>query len=62
MDPADEEELTIWQDVLDLVMAGRTKGHICPACCKGELFCEVDEFRLYVRCDSCGKFIEGDLA
>ena len=62
MDPSNEEELSVWQDVLDQVMAGRTKGHTCPHCGEAELAAEIDEFQLTVRCDGCGKWIEGRLA
>ncbi len=62
MDLSDEEELAVWQDVLDQVMAGRTKGHLCPHCGKGEVAAEIDEYYLKVSCSKCGKWIEGQLA
>jgi DNA-directed RNA polymerase subunit RPC12/RpoP len=54
-----EAELSVWQDILDQVMAGRTSGHICPFCAKGEIDAEIDEAYLRVRCPDCGKWIEG---
>ena len=62
MDASDHVELSIWQDVLDQVMAGRTKGHICPHCGEGEVVAEIDEVFLSVRCEKCGKWLEGRMA
>jgi uncharacterized Zn finger protein len=56
----DEEELIVWQDVLDSIMAGRAEGLRCPACAKGflEVTTEIDG-TTKIRCLQCGKFLQG---
>ena len=63
MDPSDSEDLSVWQDVLDQVMAGRTKGHTCPHCGKAEVDAEIDEYQTFLKvaCPGCGKYVEGQL-
>ena len=62
MDISDEEELSVWQDVLDRVMAGRVSWHSCPFCGEASITAEIDEFQISVRCEKCGKYIEGRLS
>jgi hypothetical protein len=57
----DEEALLAWQDVLDEVMAGRTKGHRCPFCREAEVTVDQDGARLRIDCPKCHKFFEGRL-
>jgi len=56
------EELSVWQSILDQIVNGRQEGHKCPFCKDGNIQVEADEFRIYVRCDLCGKWFEGMLA
>jgi hypothetical protein len=56
-----EDDIILWQDLLDLVMAGRTSNLKCPFCEKGQV--EVKRIHRVTRleCPSCRKFIEGSL-
>jgi hypothetical protein len=59
----DEEELIIWQDVLDQVAARRAEPLACPHCHARPL--AVDERPdgvTRITCPSCRKFIEGRFA
>jgi ribosomal protein L37AE/L43A len=55
-----EEDIIVWQDVLDLIQAGRTDVS-CPFCQKAQV--EVTQKGLMTRimCPSCRKFIEGSM-
>lgn len=60
----DEDALdaaSAWQDVLDLVAAGRPGDLTCPFCHHRPLAVEdVNESRsTRISCSKCGKFIEG---
>ncbi len=58
-----EEEIILWQDVLDSIAAGRPDGIVCPFCKGGALNVENQTVRgLRVSCPKCKKFIEGSLA
>ena len=60
----DEEDLIVWQDVLDEVAAGRPDGLVCPFCRKGKLEIEQGERgRVRIACpeSGCKKFIEGSI-
>ena len=61
MNEHDLDELSLWQDILDQLYAGRTTGHKCPYCKDGNLDCEADEFHIFAKCLSCGKYFEGRL-
>ena len=58
----DEEELIVWQDVLDSIAAGRAEGLRCPVCVsKGgvlEVTTEPDG-TTKIRCLGCGTFLQG---
>ncbi len=59
----DEEEVLIWQDVLDEVVAGRTRSLRCPLCPpnkSGEVQVSKDEVtrRTRLQCNVCRRFIE----
>ena len=59
---ADEEDLIIWQDLLDEVAAGRTSGLVCPFCRGGAVQIEQGERgRVAITCPKCKKYIEGSL-
>lgn len=63
--PSDpEEQFMLLQDVLGEVAAGRTDGHLCPLCDKGQLDCSVDEATDTVRlqCPHCRLLFTGVLA
>jgi hypothetical protein len=58
-----EEEIILWQDVLDQIQAGRPDGIVCPFCKGGALVVEREQVRgLRVHCPKCKKFIQGSLA
>ena len=58
----DVEALSLYEDVIQEVLAGRTEGLACPICKEGELECEYDGTRVFLKCRDCGKFFEGYLA
>ena len=56
----DEEELIIWQDVLDQVAARRAEPLACPHCQAAPLSVEDRPNGLTrISCPACLKFIEG---
>jgi len=60
-DLSEYEQLSVWQDILDEVMAGRVTGHRCPFCEDSTIVAEADEYTISVRCTSCGRWIEGQV-
>jgi hypothetical protein len=58
---SEDEEMILWQDTLDEIMAGRRTGLVCPACKKGALVVEEQQRGLRVSCPSCKKFLEGSM-
>lgn len=61
LDLSESEQLSVWQDILDEVMAGRVSGHRCPFCEDTTIVAEADEYFMKVHCTSCGRWIEGQL-
>jgi hypothetical protein len=57
----EDEEMILWQDTLDEIMAGRRSGLVCPACKKGQLQIEDRPRGLRIACPECKKFLEGAL-
>jgi hypothetical protein len=58
----DEEELIVWQDVLDEIAAGRRAGLACPHCGARPLSVEDDAGAsgpTRISCPSCRRFLEG---
>jgi len=55
----DEEALIVWQDVLDMVAAGRTSEVGCPFCNHRPLTIEEIEHSTRISCPKCKKFIQG---
>ncbi|HLU68476.1 MAG TPA: hypothetical protein VKZ63_19460 [Kofleriaceae bacterium] len=56
----DEEELIIWQDVLDQVAARRADRLACPHCGHAPLTVEEEPTGLTrITCPGCKRFIEG---
>jgi len=55
----DEEALIVWQDVLDMVAAGRPNDLSCPYCKHRPLAIEEVEFATRISCGKCKKFIQG---
>jgi hypothetical protein len=55
----DEEALIVWQDVLDMVAAGRPSEVGCPFCNHRPLTIEEVEYSTRISCPKCKKFIEG---
>ena len=62
LSPVDEEALIAWQDVLDMVLAGRPNDLSCPYCRHRPLTVEEIEHSTRISCGKCGKFIEGRFA
>lgn len=58
----DVDALSMYEDIVQEVLAGRTEGLHCPVCKEGELECEYDGNRVFVKCKDCGRFFEGWLA
>ena len=58
----DEEELVVWQDVLDQVAAGRPNDLVCPYCNHRPLVVEEVEWSTRISCSKCKKFIQGKFA
>jgi hypothetical protein len=57
-----EEALVAWQDVLDLVVAGRGQDAACPFCRHRPLAIEEVEHMTRIACPTCKKFIQGRFA
>ncbi len=55
----DYEALSMWQDILDEVVNGRLDGHVCPFCEKQTIDVTSDEARVFIKCNHCGKWVEG---
>lgn len=55
----DEEALVAWQDVLDMVAAGRPGEVSCPFCNHRPLTIEEVEHSTRISCPKCKKFIQG---
>jgi hypothetical protein len=55
----DEEALVAWQDVLDMVAAGRPGEVGCPFCNHRPLTIEEIEHTTRISCGKCKKFIQG---
>lgn len=61
LDYSEDERLSVWQEILDQVIAGRVSGHRCPFCGDSTVVAEADEYYLSVKCTACGQWIEGQL-
>ncbi len=57
---ASEEDAIVWQDILDLIQAGRTD-LTCPFCRKAQVEVTRRERVTRVMCPNCRKFIEGTM-
>jgi hypothetical protein len=60
----DDDDLVLWQDVLDDVANGKISNLKCPFCQKGEVKVSLpDATRQMTRleCTACRKFIEGKM-
>ena len=55
----DEEALVAWQDVLDMVAAGRPSEVGCPFCNHRPLTIEEVDNSTRISCGKCKKFIQG---
>ena len=55
----DEEALIAWQDVLDMVAAGRPSEVGCPFCSHRPLTIEEIDHSTRISCGKCKKFIQG---
>ena len=55
----DEEALVVWQDVLDMVAAGRPGEVGCPFCNHRPLTIEEVDNSTRISCGKCKKFIQG---
>ena len=59
LSPVDEEALSVWLDVLEMVNAGRPNEAWCPFCNHRPLTIEEVEHSTRISCSKCGKFIQG---
>lgn len=59
MNEHDYDELVVWQDVLDEILAGRSKGLRCPYCDAQALTVEKTPATLSIKCAECGKSFFG---
>ena len=55
-----EEDIIVWQDILDLIQAGRTDLS-CPFCHKAQVEVTQRERVTRIACPGCRKFIEGSM-
>ena len=58
----DEEALVVWQDVLDMIAAGRPGETSCPYCQHRPLTVEEVDSSTRISCSQCKKFIQGRFA
>ncbi|MBK9030064.1 MAG: hypothetical protein IPL61_01785 [Myxococcales bacterium] len=58
----DEEDLILWQDVLDMIVAGRPNDLSCPYCHHRPLLVEEIDFTTKISCSKCGKYLQGRFA
>jgi len=58
---ADDEEAAMiaWQDVFDMIAAGRPGDAACPTCKHRPLTVETVDFRTRISCGKCGAFVQG---
>ena len=54
-----EDEIIVWQDVLDSIAAGRSQDLTCPYCKTKPMVVEEVEYSTRVSCPKCKKFIQG---
>ena len=54
----DEDEVTLWWDIIEEAMNQRTDDLKCPCDKRAPIEAEVDEHMCTVRCTECGKFVE----
>lgn len=52
--------MIVWQDLLDLIQAGRTD-LTCPFCQKAQVQVSERGRLTHIECPSCRKFIEGSM-
>ena len=57
-----EDDIILWQDVLDLVVSGKTSNLVCPFCQKGPIEITQKERVTRLECRSCRRYIEGAMA
>lgn len=62
MNEHDYDQLVIWQDILDEIVAGRTTGHRCPACKAQGLQVERTPAIITITCNECGINFRGRLS
>lgn len=59
---SDELQSILW-DILEECTNGRTEGHKCPMCVKGDLEVTIEpDVKVMMTCSGCRKFFEGRLA
>jgi hypothetical protein len=54
-----EEDIVYWQDLLDLIAAGRMGDLICPFCKQGQVLVTQRQRVTRLECPVCRRFIEG---
>ena len=61
MSDFDDEQMILWQDTLDEIMAGRRDGLVCPSCKKGKLKIDEQPRGIRISCPNCKQFIDGSM-
>ncbi len=56
-----EDDIIQWQDLLDLIAAGRTSDLLCPFCKKAQVKMTQVHRVTRLECPSCRKYIEGSM-
>ena len=56
-----EDDIILWQDVLDLVAAGRANDLTCPFCKGGKVAVTHNGRVTRLECGACRRFVEGQM-
>ena len=55
----DDDELIVWQDVLDEIAAGRPDNLSCPHCNHTPMRVERTNNKTRISCPQCKRYVEG---
>jgi len=56
-----DDQILLWQDVLEEIAAGKKQKLSCPVCREGELNIEERGSRMRISCPRCREFVETTL-
>lgn len=54
-----QDDIHLYQDIIEEVINGRPDGHACPYCGAEALDIAYDEAKLSIKCGDCGKYFRG---